>query len=87
MHERGLKADIITLNTLLRGASLLRMNHAVEHLVHLIDHISPRSNLPVEFLRSLLTGRMRMETRELRDVDVEHNTASLPREFQRCTQY
>jgi len=85
MHERGLKADIITLNTLLRGASLLRLNHGVEHLVHFIDRIS-HSDLPVESLHSFLTGRMRMETRGLRDTDAANDAASLPREFQRYTQ-
>lgn len=56
MHASGHAADIVTLNTLIRGASLLRMNSAVEALASCIDQssLSSPKEIPTVRLSSLL---------------------------------
>lgn len=77
MHERGVKADIVTLNTLLRGASLLRMNRTVQHLVQLIDDVFSRSNPPAGSLTSVLASSMRMDSRESENEDAQSRNTYL----------
>ncbi|KAF8314914.1 hypothetical protein DL93DRAFT_2079514, partial [Clavulina sp. PMI_390] len=59
MHDRGYAADAATLNILLRGASLLRMNDVVEALAAIIQQV-------------IVEGRCHESMKELRPLSLLH---------------